>query len=73
MNIFKGFRSHMKDLPKFVEDEDGLLYRKESEGQLKLVIPESLVESVIRTHHYSKWAGHAGIKKTKNCLRSGNF
>jgi hypothetical protein len=53
-----------------MEDEDRLPYRKESERQPMWIIPESLVESVIRIHHDSKWSAHTGIKNTHNWLKS---
>jgi hypothetical protein len=65
----KKVRSHLDTLPEYMEDRDELLYRKGPRGKLKLVIPKSLVTKIIRQHHDSRYAAHAGIRKTQQWLR----
>jgi hypothetical protein len=48
----------------YVVDKDGLLYKKESGTEPRLVIPEMMVKRFIQDHHDSKRAAQAGIDTT---------
>ena len=63
-------KNHLDTLSDYMEDLDELLYRKGPRGKLKLVIPKSLVTKIIRQHHDSRYAAHAGIRKTQLWLRT---
>jgi hypothetical protein len=49
----------------YIIDEDGLLYRTDPDETPRLVIPETIVNRLIRDHHEAKHAAHAGVKKTQ--------
>lgn len=59
--------SHQKG---YLIDKDGLLYKQDRQNNLKLVISESLVHQLISQHHDSKYAAHAGVKKTQKWMHS---
>jgi len=48
---------------------DGLLYKGDKLSEAKLVVPETLVREVIQMHHDKVFAGHQGIKRTRNLLK----
>ena len=56
-----------------MEDKYWLLYCKEPEGHLQLIILESLIVSVIKDNVDSKWSVYAGMKKTQSWLRSRHY
>jgi cleavage and polyadenylation specificity factor subunit 1 len=45
------------------------LYKKEQGETPRLVIPETMVNRLIRDHHDAKYAAHAGVKKTQKWIR----
>jgi hypothetical protein len=57
-------RSKLNTLSGYIEDQDELLYKRAPRGQLRLIIPKGLVTRIIRQHHDSRYAAHAGIRKT---------
>jgi transposase InsO family protein len=50
-------------------DEEGLLYKTNQGGTPRLVIPEMLVDRLIRDHHDAKNAAYAGVKKTQQWMK----
>jgi len=50
----------------FVLSTDGLLYKGDKLSGAKLVVPETLVRKVIQMHHDEVFAGHQGIKRTRD-------
>jgi hypothetical protein len=53
----------------FVLSTDGLLYKGDKLSEAKLVVPETLIRPVIQLHHDKVFAGHHGIKRTRDLLR----
>jgi len=53
----------------FVLSTDGLLYKGDKLSEAKLVVPETLIRSVIQMHHDKVFAGHQGIKRTGDLLK----
>jgi hypothetical protein len=53
----------------YMVNEDGLLYRKDPERTPRIVIPETLVDRLIRDHHDAKQAAHVGVKRTQQWTR----
>lgn len=63
-------RSKLNTLPEYIEDQDELLYKKDPRGQLRLIIPKGLVTRITRQHNDSRYAAHAGIRKTQQWLQT---
>jgi hypothetical protein len=57
-----------KDL-KFTRDEDGILYEGKEPDTLRVVVPRSLVTDILRMHHDILYAGHQGIKRTRDFIK----
>jgi hypothetical protein len=53
----------------FVLSTDGLLYKGDAMSEAKLVVPETLIRSVIQMHHDKVFAGHQGTKRTRDLLK----
>jgi hypothetical protein len=50
-------------------DADGVLYRKETNGRSRLVIPEELFHCIIGDHHKPRYAAHPGLNRTQQGMR----
>jgi hypothetical protein len=48
---------------------DGLLYKGDKLSEAKVVVPETLIRPVIQMHHDKVFAGHQGIKRTRDLLK----
>jgi hypothetical protein len=53
----------------FIHSTDGLLYKGDKLNKAKLVVPEALIRPVIQMHHEKVFAGHQGIKRTRDLLK----
>ena len=53
----------------FVLSTDGLLYKADKLNEAKLVVPETLTRPIIQMHHDKVFAGHQGIKQTRDLLK----
>jgi hypothetical protein len=53
----------------FVLSTDGLLYKGDKLSDTKLVVPETLTGPVIQMHRDKVFAGHHGIKRTRDLLK----
>ena len=53
----------------FVLSTDGLLYKGDKLSEAKFVVPENLIRPVIQSHHDEVFAGHQGIKRTRDLLK----
>lgn len=56
----------------FVDAED-ILYRKDKHGIPKLVIPTSMVDSIIKMFHTSPLIHHLGVNQTYQALKRNVF
>jgi hypothetical protein len=68
------YRGRMEDIEVqrelgFVLSTDGLLYKGNKLSDAKLVVPETLIRPVIQMHHDKVFAGHQGIKRTRDLLK----
>ena len=61
----------------FYLDQNSVLYYGKTDGKdrgyLRIVIPVTLKEHVIRQHHDPVFAGHQGLKRTQNYLKTRYF
>jgi hypothetical protein len=53
----------------FWTDEDGVLYYQEVKGQPRIVIPETLVPTVLIYYHELPFTEHQGVQRTVGFLR----
>jgi transposase InsO family protein len=53
----------------FVLSDEGLLYKGDKLREAKLVAPGKLIRLVIQMHHDKVFAGHQGIKRTRDLLK----
>jgi transposase InsO family protein len=53
----------------FILSTDGLLYKGDKLTDAKLVVPETLIRYVLQMHHDKVFAGHQGIKRTRDLLK----
>jgi len=53
----------------FILSTDGLLYKEDKYSEAKLVVPETLIRPIITMHHAKVFAGHQGIKRTRDLLK----
>jgi len=53
----------------FVISTDGLLYKGDKLIEAKLVVPEMLIRPIVQMHHDTVFAGHQGIKRTRDLLK----
>ena len=65
----------MKQIPgtynsrrEFFLDADGLLYKRKSNGKHQLVVPQNLMQGVMRLNHDPVYAAHPGIKRTYSLI-----
>jgi transposase InsO family protein len=52
----------------FFIDQEGLIYRRRSQDRHQLVVPQSLIQDVIRANHEPSYIAHPGIKRTHNLV-----
>jgi len=45
-------------------DSDDVMYRRQQNSKHQLVVPQTLIQEVIRENHDRKYVAHAGIKRT---------
>jgi hypothetical protein len=57
----------------FFLSTDGLLYQGKTQDGAKMVVPETLTLPVIQMHHDKVFAGHQGIKRTRDLLKLHYF
>jgi len=55
--------SHSSNSDFFLDDE-GAMYRRQQNGKLQLVVPETLIQEVIRENHDPIFVAHTGIRRT---------
>lgn len=67
--LCRKIRENLEGQSSYMMDEDGLLYRKDPDGQPRIVVPEKLVNRLIRDHHDAKHAAHAGVRRTQQWMR----
>jgi hypothetical protein len=53
----------------FLLSADGLLYKGDHLNLAKLVVPETLIMTVIQMHHDKVFASHQNIKRTRDLLK----
>jgi hypothetical protein len=58
---------------KFVVSDDGLLYEGQMLKEARLVVPGPLTVPLIEMHHDKVFAGHQGIKRTRDLLKLHYF
>jgi hypothetical protein len=46
-----------------------LLYHGQTLDEAKLIVPETLILPIIKMHHSKVFAGHQGIKRTRDLLK----
>ena len=52
----------------FFRDDDGVIYRRRPQNKHQVVVPGTLVQSVLKQNHDQKYAGHPGIKRTYDLI-----
>jgi hypothetical protein len=62
-------KANLRGYKDYYLDADGVLYRKETNGKSRLVIPEELVHRIIGDHHKPRYAAHPGVKRNQQWLR----
>jgi hypothetical protein len=58
-----------KQCEDFWIDEESVLYKKEPNGQSRMVIPNSLVLTVLESYHDLPFTAHQGIQRTVEFIR----
>jgi len=48
----------------FFVDRNDVIYRRQQNGKHQLVVPQTLIQDVIRENHDLKYVAHRGIKRT---------
>jgi hypothetical protein len=61
-------QEHMKARKNFFLDNDGILYKRRSNGNHQLVVPQSLILEVIKENHDPVFVAHPGVKRTKDLI-----
>ena len=49
-------------------DDEGIIYRRQSNGKHQLVVPQTLVQDVIKAHHNPPYVAHPGVKRTHSLI-----
>jgi len=49
-------------------DSDDVMYRRQQNGKHQLVVPQTLIQDVIRENHDPKYVAHPGIKRTYSLI-----
>jgi transposase InsO family protein len=57
----------------YIISKDGLLYVGKDVEQTKLIVPKELVQRVIEAHHDKVYAGHQGVKRTRDLVKLNYF
>jgi hypothetical protein len=57
----------------YLISEDGLLYMGSDLEHAKLVVPEKLIQPIIEAHHDKVFAGHQGVKRTRDLVKLNYF
>jgi len=52
----------------FFVDDDNVFYRRKSNGNHQLVVPETLVQEVIKQNYESMYVAHPGAKRTHDLI-----
>jgi len=52
----------------FFVDSDDVMYRRQQSGKHQLVVPQTLIQDVIRENHDPKYVAHPGIKRTYSLI-----
>jgi hypothetical protein len=52
----------------FFLDDDGILYRRKSDGKHQLIVPESLIREVINENDDPVYVSHPGTKRTHDLI-----
>jgi hypothetical protein len=52
----------------FFLDSDDVMYRRQQSGKHQLVVPQALIQDVIRENHDPKYVAHPGIKRTYSLI-----
>ena len=77
IQIQENLRNPEKEVKNYVEDINGVIYRKlvteNSFEDYKTVVPESLRKDVLEMYHNSTLAGHGGIRQTYERIREHFF
>ena len=58
---------------KFFISDDGLLYAGPNLENGKLVVPHNLIQPIIEMHHDKVFAGHQGVKRTRDLIKLNYF
>jgi len=53
-----------KQYENFWTDNDGILYRQEAKGLPRIVIPTTLVPTVLKCYHELPFTAHQGVRRT---------
>jgi hypothetical protein len=53
---------------KFFLDDEGILYKRRSNGHHQIVIPQSLIWEVIKGNHDPVFVAHPGVKRTQDLI-----
>jgi len=52
----------------FFVDSDDVMYRRQKNGKHQLVVPQTLIQDVIRENHDPKYVAHPGTKRTYSLI-----
>jgi len=52
----------------YFRDSDDVMYRRQQNGKHQLVVPQSLIQDVIRENYDLKYVAHPGIKRTYSLI-----
>ena len=57
-----------EDKGEFFLDDQGLIYRRNQNERLQLIVPEALVNEVIRENHSPVFVAHPGVRRKRNLI-----
>jgi len=63
----KKTQEHIKARNIFL-DNNGILYKRRSNGNHQLVVPQSLIWEVIKENHHPEFVAHPGVKRTQDLV-----
>jgi hypothetical protein len=52
----------------FFRDDDGVMYRRRPQDKHQIVVPRTLIQSVLKQNHDQKYAAHPGVKRTHDLI-----
>ena len=55
-------------ISEFFPDEQGLIYRRNQNDRIQLIVPKALVNEVIRENHSPVYVAHPGVRRTRNLI-----